>query len=76
MLSSDMSWFTFVDNPSSPFWGRMDNRQQGGAGRLLLCLRHKAEDFPGPQVVINPPAKAGDTSLIPASGRFHMPQGN
>ena len=21
MLSSDMSWFTFVDNPSSPFGG-------------------------------------------------------
>jgi len=29
-------------------------------------------DFPGGPVFKNLPAYAGDTSLIPASGRFHM----
>ena len=24
----------------------------------------------------NPPANAGDTGLVPGSGRFHVPQGN
>ena len=33
-------------------------------------------DFPGDTVVKNPPANAGDTGLIPGSGRSHMPQSN
>ena len=32
-------------------------------------------DFPDGPVVKNPPANAGDTGLIPALGRPHMPQG-
>ena len=34
------------------------------------------QDFPGGSMVKNLPANAGDTSLIPDPGRFHMPQGN
>ena len=30
------------------------------------------ESFPGGSVVKNPPANAGDTGLIPDSGRSHM----
>ena len=33
-------------------------------------------DFPGGTVVKNPPANAGDTSLSPGPGRFHMPWRN
>lgn len=33
-------------------------------------------DFLGGPAVRNPLANAGDTDLIPGSGRFHMPQGN
>ena len=33
-------------------------------------------DFPGGAVVKNPPANAGDTSLIPGLGRYHMLQSN
>ena len=32
-------------------------------------------DFPGGTVDKNLPDKAGDTSLIPSPGRFHMPRG-
>ena len=32
--------------------------------------------FPGSAVVKNPPANAGDTDLIPGSGRSHMLQSN
>ena len=32
--------------------------------------------FPGGSVVKNPPANAEDMSLIPGSGRSHMPQSN
>ena len=32
--------------------------------------------FPGGAVVDNPPAKAGDTGLIPGPGRSHMPRSN
>ena len=35
---------------------------------LKYCIR----DFPGGPVVKNPPANAGDTGLIPGSGRSHM----
>ena len=34
------------------------------------------QDFFGGTVDKNPPANAGDTSLIPGLGRSHMPQGN
>ena len=34
------------------------------------------EDFPGGTVVKNPPANAGDPSLIPGLGRAHMPWSN
>ena len=33
-------------------------------------------DFPGGSVVENPPANAGDMSLTPGPGRFHMLWGN
>ena len=33
-------------------------------------------DFPGDSVIKNMPANAGDMSLIPRAGRFHMLQGN
>ena len=39
-----------------------------------MGLKIPAWDFPGSQVVKNLPANAGDTSLIPGLGRFHMPQ--
>ena len=37
------------------------------------CLKNANWDFPGGPVVKNRPANAGDTGLIPAPGRFHMP---
>ena len=33
-------------------------------------------DYPDGPVVKNPPANAGDTGVIPGSGRSHMPQSN
>ena len=33
-------------------------------------------DFPGGAVVKNPPANAGNMSLIPGLGRSHMPRSN
>ena len=33
-------------------------------------------DFPGGVVNESPPANAGDMSLVPGPGRFHMPQSN
>ena len=48
-----------------------------GLGELeLQTLRNAPEDFPGGPVVERPPANAGDTGLIPVSGRFYMLQGN
>ena len=35
-----------------------------------------AQDFAGDTMDGDPPDSAGDTCLIPAPGRFHMPQGN
>ena len=32
--------------------------------------------FAGRPMVKNPPANAGDTGLIPAQGRFHVPRSN
>ena len=48
-------------------------------GELLLQTdetKDTCRDFPGGAVVKNPPANAGDTSLIPGPGRSHMPQSN
>ena len=39
-----------------------------------ILEENKKQDFPGGPAVKNPPANAGDTSLIPSLGRFHMPQ--
>ena len=36
--------------------------------------QEKTQNFPGVPVDENPSANAGDTGLIPALGRFHMPQ--
>ena len=36
----------------------------------------KIKDFPGGTVDKNSPANAGNTSLIPGPGRFHMPWNN
>ena len=41
-----------------------------------VLLRGKQEDFPGGPAVKNLPSNAGDTGLIPALGRLHMPWGN
>ena len=38
--------------------------------------RKNVQDFPGGPVQKNPPARAGDTGLIPGPGRFHMPWSN
>ena len=38
--------------------------------------KNMREGFPGDSVVKNPPANAGDRSLIPVPGRFHMPWSN
>ena len=38
----------------------------------LLSRKKKRGDFPGGTVVKNLPANAGDTGLIPGSGRSHM----
>ena len=38
--------------------------------------KKKFKDFLGDMVDKNPPAYAGEVSLIPGPGRFHMPQGN
>ena len=35
-----------------------------------------SEGFPGGSVVKNPPANAGDTGLIPGSGRSHVLRNN
>ena len=37
---------------------------------------HVEEDFPGRQVVKDPPANAQDRGSIPGLGRSHMLQGN
>ena len=34
------------------------------------------KDFPGGQVVKNPPANAGDAGSIPGVGGSHVPQGS
>ena len=34
------------------------------------------QDFPGGEMVKNPPANAGDTGSSPGPGRSHMPQSN
>ena len=43
---------------------------------LYSSYKYSGLDFPSGPVVKNPPANAGDTGLIPAVGRLHMPQGN
>ena len=39
-------------------------------------VKYPNQDFPGSPVDKNPPANAGDTSLISDTGRSHMLQGN
>ena len=43
-----------------------------GKNQVDMNEENKKQDFPGGSVVKNPPANAGDTSLIPGLGRFHM----
>ena len=43
---------------------------------LLAQIKIPFVDFLGGLLVKNPFANAGDTSLIPPLGGFHMPQGN
>ena len=61
-----------------PEWLALSRRKC--AVRNHLALRSQTQkrdlDFPGHAVVKNPPCNAGDTSLIPGPGRFHMPRGN
>lgn len=42
----------------------------------LLQLRIWLEDFPGGRTDGNPPAKAGDMSLISGPGTAHVPRSN
>ena len=47
---------------------------------IVICMKvsYKTDllsDFPGDPMVKNPPPSRGDTGLIPAPGRFHMPLG-
>ena len=42
----------------------------------LLDLKWIIRDFPGGEVVKNPPVNAGDTGLSPGLGRSHMPRSN
>ena len=42
----------------------------------LATDRTRGLDFPGGSMVKNSPASAGDTSSIPAPGRFCMPLGH
>ena len=54
------------------------NRQvwsRGTAG-VLSSVKDAPGDFPRGAVDRNPPAKAGDTGLIPGPGRSHVPRGN
>ena len=46
----------------------------GTRAQYLWNLKKGYGDFPGGAVVKNLPANAGDTGLIPALGRSHMPQ--
>ena len=40
--------------------------------RYVLFKKRERGDFPGGPVVKNLPASAGDMSLVPGWGRFHM----
>ena len=51
--------------PDAPLWRRLWASQESA----LL-------GYPGGSVMKNPPANAGDTSLIPGPGRSHMPRHN
>ena len=42
----------------------------------MIILKARDQDFPSGSMVKNPPANAGDTGLIPDSGRSHMSQNN
>ena len=42
----------------------------------LKLIKESLKNFSGGTVGKNPPAKAGDTGLIPGLGRLHMPQSN
>ena len=44
--------------------------------RSLEIFKKMWRGFPGGSVVKNPPANAGDTSLLPDLGRSHMLQSN
>jgi len=51
------------------------------SGKLLgrdtkFAFKSDPQDFPGGPRVKNPPANAGDMSLIPGPGRFHILRGN
>jgi len=59
--------------------------EEEGEFKLLFCimngitfgaLRKISGNFLGGPEVKNLPANAGDTSLIPGLGRFHVPQSN
>ena len=47
-------------------------------GKVKMRARREVSllDFSGGTVDKNPPADAGDTGLISAPGRYHMPWGN
>ena len=42
---------------------------------IVYILKDRSLDFPG-NVVVNPPANAGDTGSSPGLGRSHMPWSN
>ena len=55
--------------PWEASWG-----SEGWVG--VPSIKGLEQDFPGGQMVKNPPANAGDMGLIPGPGIFHMPRGN
>ena len=54
---------------------RSTNRESN-AVTIHFAIQKSAWVLPGGSVVKNPPAKAGNTGLIPDPGRSHMPRSN
>ena len=64
---SDLPQYSCLENPMDrgAWWAKVHRVKKS-----WTLLTHTL-DFPGSPVVKNPPAKAGDTGLIPGPGRSH-----
>ena len=69
-----LTW-SYFNNESKGIWRSYRSRVQSSEHYYWweIC---ESRDFPGGPVVKNPPSNAGDTSLIPGRGRFHVLWGN